>query len=103
MSATIDGVHDVRLWCDRQEEQPAREALWQVRERARPSVQEPRQRRAGMWPRWCEPIVRDMRQRDPNGLTEGFNNKIKRLQRLAEGRRHAHHRQKRILASCGKT
>jgi transposase len=44
-----------------------------------------------------------MRQRDTNGLPEGFNNKSKLIQRMADGLRHEHKRQKRILAWCGKT
>jgi len=53
--------------------------------------------------RWGEPIVRDIRNRYTNGMTEGFNNKIKLIQRMAYGLRNEHQRQKRILAWCGKT
>jgi transposase len=45
-------------------------------ERARQSVHELLQRRAGTLDRWFEPIVRDIRHRYSNGMTEGFNNKI---------------------------
>ena len=72
-------------------------------ERARQSVQEPLQRRAGTLTRWSEPLVRDIRNRYTNGLTEGFNNKIKLIQRMAYGLRNEHKRRKRIVASCGKT
>ena len=70
-------------------------------ERARQSVQEPLQRIAGMLDRWFEPIVRSIRHRYTNGITEGFNNKIKLIQRMAYGLRNEHNRQKRILAWCG--
>jgi len=53
--------------------------------------------------RWGEPIVRSIRNRYTNGLTEGFNNKIKLIQRMAYGLRNEHKRRKRILAWCGKT
>jgi transposase len=72
-------------------------------ERACQSVHEPLQRRAGTLDRWFEPIVRDIRHRYSNGMTEGFNNKIKLIQRMAYGLRNEHNRQKRILACCGKT
>ena len=72
-------------------------------ERASQSVQEPLQRIAGTLTRWGEPIVRDIRNRYTNGMTEGFNNKIKLIQRMAYGLRNEHTRQKRILAWCGKT
>jgi transposase len=72
-------------------------------ERARQSVQEPLQRIAGTLTRWSEPIVRDIRNRYTNGMTEGFNNQIKLIQRMAYGLRNEHKRRKRIVASCGKT
>jgi transposase len=100
---TIDWVQGLRTWFDRKYEKPAREALLKLIERARQSVQEPLQRIAGMLDRWCEPIVRYIRHRYSNGMTEGFNNKIKLIQRTAYGLRNEHNRQKRILASCGKT
>lgn len=68
----------------------------QVRARASQSVQEPRQRLAGTWPRGFAPMARDMRHRDPNGRTEGFKNTRKLIQRMAYGRRNAHNRRKRI-------
>jgi transposase len=100
---TIDWVQGLRAWFDRQYEKPAREALLKLRERASQSVQEPLQRIAGTLDRWFEPIVRYMRHRYSNGMTEGFNNKIKLIQRMAYGLRNEHNRQKRILAYCGKT
>ena len=53
--------------------------------------------------RWSEPIVRYIRNRYTKGMTEGFNNKIKLMQRMASGLRNEHKRRKRILAYCGKT
>jgi transposase len=100
---TIDWVQDLRTWFDRKYEKPAREALLRLRERARQSVQEPLQRIAGTLTRWGEPIVRYLRNRYTNGMTEGFNNKIKLIQRMAYGLRNEHNRRKRILAYCGKT
>jgi transposase len=44
-----------------------------------------------------------IRHRYTNGMTEGFNNKIKRIQRRAFGLRNVHNRKKRILADCGRT
>jgi transposase len=100
---TIDWVQDLRTWFDRKYEKPAREALLRLRERARQSVQEPLQRIAGTLTRWGEPIVRYLRNRYTNGMTEGFNNKIKLIQRMAYGLRNEHNRRKRILAYCGRT
>jgi transposase len=100
---TIDWVQDLRRWFDRQYEKPAREALLKLIERAGQSVQEPLQRIAGTLTRWFDPIVRYIRNRYTNGMTEGFNNKIKLIQRMAYGLRNEHNRRKRILASCGKT
>jgi transposase len=98
---TLHWVQGLRMWFDRQDEKPAREALVKLIERARQSVHEPLQRRAGMLDRWFEPIVRYIRNRYTNGITEGFNNKIKLIQRMAYGLRNEHNRQKRILAWCG--
>ena len=78
--ATLDWVEDVRQWCDRQYDTPAREALVKLIERAGQSAQEPWQRRAGTLTRWFSPIVRSIRNRYTNGMTEGFNNKIKLIQ-----------------------
>jgi len=99
----LDWVQDVRLWFDRKYEKPAREALLQLIERAKASVQEPLIELAGTLERWFEPIVRYIRQRYTNGPTEGFNNKIKLIQRMAYGLRNERNRRKRILARCGKT
>jgi transposase len=94
-------VQDLRLWCNRTYEKPAREALLKLIERASQSVQEPLQRIAGTLHRWFEPIARYIRHRYTNGMTEGFNNKIKLIQRMAYGLRNEHNRRKRILAWCG--
>ena len=93
----------LRAWFERTYEKPAREALLKLIERARQSALEPLQRLAGTLSRWFEPIVRYLRHRYTNGMTEGFNNKIKLIQRRAYGLRNEHNRRKRILADCGKT
>jgi transposase len=93
---SIDWGQDVRRWFDRKDDQPAREALVKLIERARQSMHEPLQRIAGTLHRWFEPIVRYIGRRSSNGMTEGFNTKIKLIQRMAYGLRHAHNRQKRI-------
>lgn len=98
---TLNWVQALRKWFDRIYEKPAREALLKLIERASQSAQEPLQRIAGMLTRWFEPIVRYIRHRYTNGITEGFNNKIKLIQRMAYGLRNEHNRQKRILAWCG--
>lgn len=100
---TIDWVQDWRRWFDRQYEKPAREALLKLIERAGQSVQEPLQRIAGTLTRWFNPIVRYIRNRYTNGMTEGFNNKVKLIQRMAYGLRNEHNRRKRILAYGGRT
>ncbi len=97
----IDGVPDLRKWFDRVYDKPAREALLKLIARASQSAQAPLQRMAGTLPRWFEPLVRDIRHRYTNGSTEGFNKKIKLIQRMAYGLRNEHNRQKRILAWCG--
>ena len=97
----LDWVQDLRKWFDRKYEKPAREALLKLIERASQSVQEPLQRIAGTLTRWFDPIVRYIRNRYTNGRTEGFNNKIKLIQRMAYGLRNEHNRRKRILAWCG--
>jgi transposase len=98
---TINWVQDLRMWFERKYTQPAREALVKLIERARQSIQEPLKRMAGTLSRWFEPIVRYIRNRYTNGLTEGFNNKIKLIQRMAYGLRNEHNRRRRILAWCG--
>jgi transposase len=98
---TLTWVQALRKWFDRTYEKPAREALLKLIERASQSAQEPLQRLAGTLTRWFEPIVRYIRHRYTNGITEGFNNKIKLIQRMAYGLRNEHNRQKRILAWCG--
>ena len=98
---TIDWVQDLRQWFDRKDDKPAREAFCKLIERASQSAQESLQRVAGTLNRWFEPIVRYIRHRYTNGMTEGFNNKIKLIQRMAYGLRNEHNRRKRILAWCG--
>lgn len=93
---TIAWVQDLRKWFDRKYDKPAREALLQLIERASRSRQEALNRIAGTLRRWFDPIVRYIRRRYSNGLTEGFNNKIKLIQRMAYGLRNAHNRRKRI-------
>lgn len=99
----LDWIQDLRSWFDRKYEKPAREALLKLIERARASAQAPLNRLAGTLDRWFEPIVRYIRHRYTNGPTEGFNNKIKLIQRMAYGFRNERNRRKRILAGCGKT
>jgi transposase len=72
-------------------------------ERASQRALEGLQRLSGTLSRWLEPLFRSMRHRYTNGMTEGFNNKIKLIQRMAYGLRHEHTRPKRILAWCGET
>jgi transposase len=98
---TLHWVQALRKWFERTYTKPAREALVKLIERARQSAQEPLQRIAGTLTRWFEPIVRYIRHRHTNGITEGCNNKIKLIQRMAYGLRNEHNRQKRILAWCG--
>jgi transposase len=98
---TLNWVQDLRTWFDRKYEKPAREALLKLIERASQSAQEPLKRIAGTLTRWFDPIVRYIRNRYTNGMTEGFNNKIKLIQRMAYGLRNEHNRRKRILAWCG--
>src|SRR5258707_10337115 len=98
---TLNWVQDLRKWFDRKYDKPAREALVKLIEPANQSAQEPLQRIAGTLTRWFEPIVRYIRNRYTNGMTEGFNNKIKLIQRMAYGLRNEHNRRKRILAWCG--
>jgi len=94
--ATIDWGQGLRQGCDRTDEKPARDALVKLIAPASQSAQEPLRRRAGTLDRWFEPMVRDMRHRSSNGVTEGCNNNMKLIQRMASGRRNAHHRQKRL-------
>src|SRR3989475_2365763 len=103
LSETIDWGEDLRKWFDRKYDKPPREAFCKLIERASQNAQESLQRIAGTLTRWFNPIVRYIRQRYTNGMTEGFNNKIKLIQRMAYGLRNEHNRQKRILAWCGKT
>ena len=99
----VDWVQDLRRWFERKYEKPAREALLKLIERASQSAQEPLTRMAGTLTRWFEPIVHYIRNRYSNGITEGLNNKIKLIQRMAYGLRNEHNRRKRIMAYCGKT
>jgi transposase len=99
----MDWVQDLRIWFERKYEKPAREALSKLIERASQSPQEPLKRMAGTLTRGFEPIVHYIRNRYSNGRTEGFNNKIKLIQRMAYGLRNEHNRRKRIMAYCGKT
>ena len=99
----INWVQDLRRWFDRKYDKPARAALWKLIEQASQSSLKPLQQVAGTLTRWFDPIARYIRHRYSNGMTEGFNNKIKLIQRRAFGLRNEHNRKKRILADCGKT
>jgi transposase len=92
----IDWVQGLRKWFERTYDKPARTALWKRIEQARESALAPLQSVAGTLSRWFEPIARDIRHRDTNGMTEGCNNKIKLMQRRAFGLRHEHNRTRRI-------
>ena len=94
--AVLDWVQDLRKWFERQDAKPARAALWKRIEQARERALAPLQSVAGTFSRWFEPIARSIRHRYTNGMTEGFNNKIKLLQRRAFGWRHEHNRKRRI-------
>jgi transposase len=99
----IDWVQDLRQWFERRYDKPARAALWKLIEQARESALAPLQGMAGTLSRWFEPIARYIRHRYTNGMTEGFNNKIKLIQRRACGLRNEHNRKRRILADCART
>jgi transposase len=99
----IDWVQDLRKWFERKYDKPARTALWKLIEQARESALAPLQGVAGTLSRWFEPIARYIRHRYTNGMTEGFNNKIKLIQRRAFGLRNEHNRKRRILADCART
>ena len=99
----INWVQDLRRWFDRKYDKPARAALWKLIEQASQSSLKPLQQVAGTLTRWFDPIARYIRHRYSNGMTEGFNNKIKLIQRRAFGLSNEHNRKKRILADCGKT
>ena len=99
----IDWVQDLRKWFERRYDKPARAALWKLIEQARESALAPLQGVAGTLSRWFEPIARYIRHRYTNGMTEGFNNKIKLIQRRAFGLRNEHNRKRRILADCART
>jgi len=99
----INWVQTLREWFERKYAKPAREALLKLIEQASQSALEPLQRLSGTLSRWFEPISRYIRHRYSNGMTEGFNNKIKLIQRRAYGLRNEHNRRRRILADCGKT
>src|SRR2546422_3216073 len=47
-----------------------------------------------------EPIVRYIRRRYNNGMTEGFNNKIKLIQRMARSEEHTSELQSRLHLVC---
>jgi transposase len=99
----IDWVQDLRKGFERKYSKPARAALWKLIEQARESALAPLQGMAGTLSRWFEPIARYIRHRYTNGMTEGFNNKIKLIQRRAFGLRNEHNRKRRILADCART
>jgi transposase len=99
----MDWVQDLRQWFERRYDKPARAALWKLIAQARESALEPLQSVAGTFSRWFEPIARYIRHRYTNGMTEGFNNKIKLIQRRAFGLRNEHNRKRRILADCART
>ena len=99
----MDWGQDLRQWCERKYDKPARRALWQLIEQARESALAPLPGVAGTLSRWFEPMARYIRHRYTNGMTEGCNNKIKLIQRRAFGLRNEHNRKSRIWADCART
>lgn len=98
----LDWIQQLRHWFERKYTEPARKALLALIEKAEGSVVESLHKIAGTLTRWFDPILRFIRHRYTNGFTEGINNKIKLIQRMAFGLRNEHNRKKRILAWCGR-
>ncbi|MDH3598346.1 MAG: transposase [Candidatus Tectomicrobia bacterium] len=92
ITGDIDWVQDLRTWFERKYEKPAREALLKLIERGSESALAPLQSVAGTLSRRFEPIVRYIRHRYTNGMTAGFNNKMKLIQRRAFRLRNEHNR-----------
>jgi transposase len=102
MSEAIEWVQDLRTWFDRRYAKPASAALEKLIERARTLTLEPLRAAGETLARWAEPITHFISTRVTNGLVEGFNTKIKLIQRMAYGLRNHHNRQLRIKAWCGR-
>ena len=96
LRAVMDWVQDWRTWFERTSDKPAGAARWTLIEQARASALEPLQSVAGTFSRWFAPMARSIRHRYTHGMTEGFNNQIKLMQRRAFGLRNAHNRKRRI-------
>jgi len=97
----LQWVQELRGWFDRRYPKPARAALERLIAKARSSETEGLQQMAGTLLRWKESLLNFMRHRFTNGMVEGFNTKIKLIQRMAYGLRNPNNRRKRIQAWCG--
>jgi len=97
----LQWVQELRGWFDRRYAKPARAALERLIAKAQSSEIEGLQKMAGTLVRWKESLVNFIRHRFTNGIVEGFNTKIKLIQRMAYGLRNPKNRRKRIQAWCG--
>jgi len=101
LEAAVEWVQDLRVWYGRRYVGPARKALSVLIERARKLDLESFADVAGTLERWADPITAFVGRRYTNGPTEGFNTKIKLIQRTAYGLRNERNRELRIRAACG--
>jgi transposase len=101
LQAAVLWIQDLRAWYARRYVSPARRALSELIDRARKLDLEPFADVAGTLERWAEPITAFVGRRYTNGPTEGFNTKIKLIQRTAYGLRNEQNRALRIRAACG--
>ena len=83
LERAIDWIQDLRHWFDRRYAGPARRALEHLIERARGLGLESFAAVAATLERWFEPIVAFITHRYTNAVVEGFNTKIKLIQRSA--------------------
>jgi transposase len=97
----LQGVQELRGWFDRRYAKPARAALERLIANAQASASEGVHEMAGTLVRWKESLVNFLRHRFTNGMVEGFNTKIKLIQRMAYGLRNPNNRRKRIQAWWG--
>lgn len=101
LAGTVAWVQDLRAWYERRYAGPARKALSELIQRAQQLDLEPLAAVAGTLSRWAEPITAFIGRRYTNGPTEGFNTKIKLIQRTAYGLRNEQNRALRIRAAIG--
>jgi transposase len=97
----LQWVQELRGWFDRRYPKPARAALERLIAKAQASAIAGLHEMAGTLVRWKESLVNFIRHRFTNGMVEGFNTKIKLIQRMAYGLRNPNNRRKRIQAWCG--